>query len=157
MRCLSLWQPWATLVALRAKGWETRSWGTSYRGPLAIQASKTWNHTLADLCLTEPFYAHLSKVCEQRAYYRSGNALPLGAIVCVAELTACVRITADSAPTGDERAFGDYTPGRYMWQLTNVRPLRKPVPYRASQGLFRIASDDGVWGHLFAAMRGNAA
>lgn len=41
MKALSLWQPWASLVAIGAKTIETRSWSTSYRGPLAIHAAKT--------------------------------------------------------------------------------------------------------------------
>jgi hypothetical protein len=40
VKALSLWQPWASLVALGVKTIETRSWSTSYRGPLAIHASK---------------------------------------------------------------------------------------------------------------------
>ncbi len=40
MRTLTLTQPWATLVALGAKTIETRSWQTSYRGPLAIHAGQ---------------------------------------------------------------------------------------------------------------------
>ena len=39
MKSLSLWQPWASLVALGIKTVETRSWATSYRGPLAIHAA----------------------------------------------------------------------------------------------------------------------
>lgn len=39
MKALTLWQPWASLVALGAKTIETRSWSTRYRGPLAIHAS----------------------------------------------------------------------------------------------------------------------
>lgn len=40
MKALTLWQPWASLVALGVKTIETRSWSTSHRGPLAIHASK---------------------------------------------------------------------------------------------------------------------
>lgn len=39
-RALSLWQPWASLIALGVKTIETRSWNTYYRGPLAIHAAK---------------------------------------------------------------------------------------------------------------------
>lgn len=39
MRALTLWQPWASLVALGVKAIETRSWGTAYRGPLLIHAA----------------------------------------------------------------------------------------------------------------------
>ena len=36
MKALSLYQPWATAIALGSKRIETRGWPTSYRGPLAI-------------------------------------------------------------------------------------------------------------------------
>lgn len=31
MKAISLWQPWASLMAVGAKRYETRSWGTLYR------------------------------------------------------------------------------------------------------------------------------
>ena len=39
MKALTLHQPWASLIAIGAKKIETRSWATSYRGPLAIHAA----------------------------------------------------------------------------------------------------------------------
>lgn len=42
MKALTLTQPYATLVAIGEKRLETRSWRTSYRGPLAIHAAKGW-------------------------------------------------------------------------------------------------------------------
>jgi len=33
MKCLSIIQPYATLIAIGAKRIETRSWSTPYRGP----------------------------------------------------------------------------------------------------------------------------
>jgi hypothetical protein len=40
MNAISLWQPWATAIALGSKRIETRPWATAYRGPLAIHAAK---------------------------------------------------------------------------------------------------------------------
>lgn len=40
MKAITLWQPWASLLACGAKGYETRSWATSYRGQIAIHAAK---------------------------------------------------------------------------------------------------------------------
>lgn len=40
MKALTLWQPWASLIAVGAKTIETRGWATNYRGPLAIHAAK---------------------------------------------------------------------------------------------------------------------
>lgn len=57
---LTLTQPYATLVALGAKQFETRDWGTRYRGALLIHAGKGLGPVggqqgLIDLCLSEPF------------------------------------------------------------------------------------------------------
>lgn len=40
MKTITLHQPWASLVALGVKTIETRSWSTTYRGPLAIHAAQ---------------------------------------------------------------------------------------------------------------------
>lgn len=42
MKVLTLHQPWASLIALGVKTIETRSWTTSYRGPLAIHAGASF-------------------------------------------------------------------------------------------------------------------
>jgi hypothetical protein len=42
IKCISLWQPWASLVAVGAKRIETRGWATAYRGRLGIHAAKRW-------------------------------------------------------------------------------------------------------------------
>lgn len=39
MKALTLWQPWASLIAAGHKRIETRAWATRYRGPLAIHAA----------------------------------------------------------------------------------------------------------------------
>lgn len=40
IKALTLWEPFASLVAYGVKRIETRSWPTSYRGPLAIHAAQ---------------------------------------------------------------------------------------------------------------------
>jgi hypothetical protein len=40
MKAITLWQPWATLLAVGCKHMETRSWPTKYRGEILIHASK---------------------------------------------------------------------------------------------------------------------
>lgn len=40
MKAISLTQPWATAIAVGVKQWETRSWPTGFRGPVAIHAAK---------------------------------------------------------------------------------------------------------------------
>jgi hypothetical protein len=40
MKSITIIQPWATLIALGEKKYETRGWPTKHRGPLAIHAGK---------------------------------------------------------------------------------------------------------------------
>ena len=40
MKVITLWQPWATLLAAGTKICETRSWKTNYRGEILIHAGK---------------------------------------------------------------------------------------------------------------------
>lgn len=59
-RCISLWQPWATLIAIGEKKIETRSWNPYYRGWMAIHAAKT--KKALPKCQEEPFKSSLEGV-----------------------------------------------------------------------------------------------
>ena len=124
MRAISLHQPWATLVAIRAKQFETRSWGTDYRGPIAIHASRHFPNKLQRLCCLPPFGTSLHK------HGIRWTDLPRGAIVAIATIAACQQIkSAGDAPSMrlPEFHFGDWRIGRYAWHLENVIPLRIPL------------------------------
>lgn len=125
MKTLSLIQPWATLVALGAKRIETRSFRVSYRGELAIHASKGFPPKARGFAETE------------RALGRLPGRLPFGAIVAVARLVD-VRPTQEVAPeiSALERLYGDYGFGRYAWILEDVEMLPEPVPAKGSLGLW---------------------
>lgn len=71
--------------------------------------------------------------------FLEGHSLPLGWVIATCELIDCVRITADNAPAEPEFSFGDYTPGRWMWHLANVKPI-KHVPVKGALGLWEWAS-----------------
>lgn len=38
MKAITIWQPYASLIAAGLKEYETRSWPTRYRGPIAIHS-----------------------------------------------------------------------------------------------------------------------
>lgn len=146
MKALTLTQPWAALVAIGAKRIETRSWGTRHRGPLAIHAAKGFGglprgRSLADVCLDEPFRSAL--VAAGIRLFVAGQDLPLGAVVATCTLVGCYRIEGAyediyrrTYAAEHERAFGDFTPGRYAWVLTDVIALPEPIPARGMQGLW---------------------
>ena len=137
MKAITLYQPWATLVALGAKKIETRSWRTKYLGPLAIHASKTFPEWAQKLCFEEPFRSELAK-----AEYSDIKDLPLGKVIATCMLYDCEKITSNNVPRGKERYFGDYRRGRYMWILRDVKRLEKPIPTRGHQGLWEWGGQD---------------
>ena len=136
MKTISLWQPWATLVAIGAKQFETRSWSTKYRGLLAIHAAKKLEILQKEYCLQEPFYSAL-----QAKGFTVGN-MPLGGIVAVVKIVDIVRTeSVVHSLSKQEIAFGNYASGRYAWRLELVKCLEKPIPMNGSQGFFDVADD----------------
>ena len=122
MLCLSCTQPWATLVVTGAKLFETRSWTTTYRGPLMIHAAKTFPASARR-------FAELERL----------DDLPLGAIIGRVVLKTIHRAEVLAPKLTDlERLYGDYTPGRWAWELADAETFETPIPYRGALGLFEV-------------------
>lgn len=167
MKAISLWQPWATLIALGAKTIETRSWQTSYRGPIAIHAAKRLTGRRGEVLeLGEYSIERDAAGLLLRGPIAHPYRLPLGAVVATATLVDCVpmrrmpenrRIDAspslwldsdvafllhrDPARTGSVRhqtPYGHFEPGRWAWILDDIDPIKQPVPARGRQGLWNL-------------------
>lgn len=125
MKGITLTQPWASAIALGYKRVETRSWRTSYRGPLLIHAAKGF-----------PAEAR-AFAAEELALGRGVNPPPLSAIVAVANLVYIEQTeTTALLVSGLERHYGDYSDGRYAWHLEDIRALPEPIPCRGALGLW---------------------
>lgn len=133
MKALSLWQPWASAIALGLKRIETRHWATSHRGLLAIHAAKRWT--------AEERWAAKNFACMFGCDALRGD-LPLGAIVAVATLVD-VRSSDSLRPTlsDDEEELGNYAPGRFGWMLAGIVALPAPIPTKGMQGLFDLTGE----------------
>jgi len=144
MKALTLWQPWASLVATGDKGFETRSWQTKYRGKLAIHASVNFPKWAKELCGEQVFAEALFGPGINK--YHSSLHLPLGAIVTICNLVDCIPITEQFAAslTEQERAFGDYRLGRFAWELKDVIILPAFIPAKGRQGLWNWEPPEGV-------------
>ena len=138
MKAITIMQPWATLIAIKAKHYETRGWTTYYRGPLAIHASATFTESQRRLARSGPF---------SEVLFGSEYDLPLGSIVAVCQLTAVFKTSnpagqstfefaQDNRISVREEAFGDFSPGRFAWLLTNVIALENPIPAKGALGLW---------------------
>lgn len=113
IRALTVWQPWATLIALGVKPYETRHWATPWRGVTVIHAAAKRDADIVTDCLRP----EVREVLKAHGYQRLGD-LPFGAAVCACVLTDC--IPTEKIPAR-ERVFGDFSPGRYGWKLTEIR------------------------------------
>jgi hypothetical protein len=145
VKALSLTQPWASLVALGAKRIVTRSWGTSYRGLLAIHASKGFPRDCRELCDEPPFEEILQK------FDLTAATLPCGVVLCVTKLVDCLPIRHVNFPQHHslceyEAEFGCYGAGRYGLILGPVTVLDDPIPARGALGLWEwtLPEEQGV-------------
>ena len=153
MKALSLWQPHAAAIALELKPYETRSWPTSYRGPLAIHAARReWNdiddwHVEAssrlmtrcsDLILRQCPKIELEHARRARNYLHE-RVLVFGSILCVVDVVDCIptRQLRGKIPPAEE-FFGDFSDDRFAFKLENVRLLDRPVEWRGMQGFFEV-------------------
>lgn len=145
MKAITLTQPWATLVAIGAKRIETRSWGTNYRGLLAIHAAKRFPRNAKDLCFEREFSNALLGAKLPWGMIHTLDDFHLGYVLAVCKLTLVTEITGHETlwgegdqkwPVKSERPFGDYTPGRFAWLLYDIQPLPDPIPARGALGLW---------------------
>jgi len=150
MKALSMLQPWASLVAVGAKKIETRSWHTSYRGPVAIHASKGFSLDERYACYEKafknallPFYPNMLAPDPGKPYR---VYLPLGCVIATAEIACCYAMDSPWSHDGmadwvhelsaQEREFGGYDAGRYGWFLKDVVMLPEPIPAKGALGLW---------------------
>jgi hypothetical protein len=153
MKCISLWQPWASALFLRypantlpgerqapefwLKPDETRSWPTAFRGPLAIHAAAKITRPDAD------FDPQLDDILF-RLFRRRTADLPRGCILGYCVLDRCSKtINVERRPMqylwGDYRERGDDGKVRYAWSFGDERKLLPcPISWKGSQGFFDV-------------------
>lgn len=148
MRCLPLWQPWASLVAIEAKRVETRHWPAPpwiIGQRIAIHA--TLRRDDLPLACVSPFADRLLAALGAGTLVEVDGKLPLGAIICTAVIDRCSEMTAESIAAlrdrdPDEHAFGLYRPGRFAMVLRDVERFAVPVAFKGRQGKFFDVPDE---------------
>lgn len=145
MKAITIWQPFASLLTIGEKGYETRSWGTSYIGDIAIHAAKRPVRQVIDALAASGQWDSLK--CIEGLFQRPGelDQLPVGAIVGKGRLVRCNLITEDflRTLTPQELALGDFSIGRYAWEFSDLHPI-EPIPAIGKQGLWNweVFSDE---------------
>ncbi|MEQ6855279.1 ASCH domain-containing protein [Lysinibacillus capsici] len=137
MKALTIQQPWALLIALKLKEFETRSWQTKYRGPIAIHASKTINYEACSV-------PEIKELLIKYGFYNI-DLIPTGCVIATAVIVDCYKVTKDRGATAEiiggyitecEYLLGDYTEGRFAWKLEQVQMMTTPVPAKGKLSLW---------------------
>lgn len=115
MKALTLWQPWASLIADGRKTIETRPRAWAYRGIIAIHAG---NHVDREAC---------------KRFGYDPDTIPRGCVVCLVFKDGCVQFPNPATPPDE---YGNFAPGRYGYILHNPRKFNPPVPIRGWQGVW---------------------
>ena len=166
MKAITIYQPYASLIATEHKIYETRTWPTKYRGPIAIHAGQ---YTTSIISPPLSVWRELENCFTD---YKLRKELPRGAVIATAELVNVWRIVyhpginvneakyipigAESlatdkhapdfgdffVPTEKEKAFGMWEPGNYAWELRNVKILPEPIPAKGKQGLWNWEAEN---------------
>ena len=141
MKAITVWQPWAQLLAEGKKHDETRSWRTNYRGEILIHAAKS-DHSgiLLHIPMNELKYFQEAGITSRI------DKLQTGAIIGAAILTDCKLIDQtyhdfikEFCP--EEFLYGDFTVGRYAWRFEKPQLFKTPIPVSGKQGLWNFGEN----------------
>lgn len=133
IRALTLWQPWASLLAVGVKRHETRSW----RIPPKLVGTRIAIHAGSGRAPETMVATCLAELCERTFGPDWRTALPRGRVLCTCVLGADLA-TEDAAPGADpdDVLSGIWTPGRHAWRIDDVRPVADAGPVSGRQGLW---------------------
>lgn len=136
-------QPYADLLAIGAKQYETRTKPTKYRGPIVIHAGKATDQM--NFIFTETEYTSDSLRKKREAmnalldpvFMMMKDRPAYGAIIGYADLVGCYAVADIKNLTETERLFGDWSEGRYAWEIAHVRMV-EPIPHKGQLGLWNV-------------------
>lgn len=147
MKMATVWQPYAGLLIAGVKRFESRSWPISYRGDIGIHSALKKDAPISPE-LEQYFKDHpwLVPICSV-----------YGAILGTVRLTDCLHVKGvyqlriDSAKptpaietldgriikiTDHKEIMGDFTQGRYAWDMKYPEKFNEPIYCKGAQGIW---------------------
>lgn len=161
MPAITLHQPYASLIAVGAKRFETRSFPPPRKHigqRIAIHAAQR-PIQLAWRDLGDKTKAAIVNAFQGTGVYGDLGKIPHGAVVCTAVVSGAYEYGEPSTAYGGKPCwtvrsviagsiainsnipldrFGDYSPGRWAWLLEDVRVLPEPLPAKGRQGWWSV-------------------
>ena len=133
MSAVSLTQPWASAVAEGHKRYETRTWAiTAVRlGTIALHATARPDKEFCD---------------SVRPMFGDDYTFPTSAIIGLIHVTECHKTNSLKMPmTLEERVkeygLGDFSEGRYAWEISRVLRFDDPIRTGGALSLWRVPDD----------------
>ncbi len=145
MKTISIWNPFATLLAHGHKTIETRSWPApkSLIGQrIGIASTKVirpeQKAAFAD--------AEFRKFYDQTGLPQELSELPHGYLLGSAILHSCDVITDEDLEdiTEEEKLYGWFREGYYAWRMRAPELLPEPIPVRGAQGVWVYRPEDAA-------------
>ena len=170
MKCISILQPWASLVVTKDpitgkayKQIETRSRNTKFRGPLLIHASNKWTRdqyiTMIEIGADKPLVeSGYNLVGLNGSTSHMMTNIPTGAIIGMVNVVETFPFCAVWPSinkrmglmmneryvefTEQEVAFGDYSSiGRYGWLLSDPILFQTPIPCKGNLSIWNLPGE----------------
>lgn len=135
LACLSMWQPWASLVIYGFKRFEGRQWDSDYRGPLWIHAGSR-QPTPEEIEAVEKQYKLLYQGVSKKDLPEFPNEYPTGCLIGLVDLQSVI----------DQKTYKQHVPKEYTKESTseflfvarNPRRLMVPIRMPGKRGIFNI-------------------
>jgi hypothetical protein len=145
MKAITIWQPYATLLAMQVKLYETRGWFTRYRGPIAIHAARHWTKETKGAAFAANRYLveHQNEIQFAPDLLKIGELKweeTLGKVLAIGELQECIKADDPSQFSDLDNQFGWLGPGRWAWRIGNIQPVT-PIAVTGQQGLWQLPPD----------------
>jgi hypothetical protein len=133
---ISLWQPWASLIfaPTQPKRHETRSWAY----PAKMDRTRIAIHAALKRVPDAMVSPDLQEICRHELGPQWRETVPYGAIIGTVQLGRCAH-TQNITPDPDDRVCGDWSVGRYAWELRSPWEIERNVLlWQGRQGWFRV-------------------
>lgn len=133
MKCLSIQQPWASLICSGIKDVENRSWRINNApGKILIHAGKTMRDNKDNMPL---FYNIIIENAIIEGRLPKWKDMPRCAIIGYADIVDFVE--------NSDSIWAQEGPGaEWKWVIENSRLFKEPIPYKGKQGLFEVPEID---------------
>jgi len=143
-KALTIWQPYALLLVLGLKRFETRGWYTTYRGPLVIHAAKKFDAAIVDdIARVRRLVQSLDELPGRFGWTTAQRNLAdtpwnspqlFGRALGIVQLHDCRPMP--QAPNEFENSVGHYGPGRVGWECVQPIAFDAPIEATGRQGIW---------------------